>query len=354
MRRRSADYRELVWLAGLLAPLLLPHNGVAQTAVSSPAPDGRAAVGTGIPAGDVAALAEQIAVLRAVKPLQLTTDQLAALTQAAAGAQQRLAQQSQADARALAALREPITRARQQLLTAGGNPDDPQRASALMADQQVEAARRAAGQNQDRVQNELTDSLRRQLQTLLTPAQLSALVAQGQGMIMGERLQQDRQREQNRQQWQQAAARAGAAGGAAAGAAGNGRPGRWGGPGGSSDRSQGMLDRLRGATADDYQRMSRGMARRFGDEGTPGYQNALAMLDRVRSMPDAQFRRQGARLAQQFGAAMTAPQSAASAATTISADHALDTWIQRYLLSQQAPDALKELVAARGEQQRPQ
>ena len=34
------------------------------------------------------------------------------------------------------------------------------------------------------------------------------------------------------------------------------------------------------------------------------------------------------------------------AADTISADHAADTWIQRYLLSSQAPVALKDLTAA--------
>ena len=84
-----------------------------------------------------------------------------------------------------------------------------------------------------------------------------------------------------------------------------------------------MMDRLRGMDSNQYQQMSRGLARRFGDEGTPAYQNALAMTDQIRSIPDAQFRRQRADLALQFGAGMAGAQSAARAADTISADHAV-------------------------------
>src|SRR5437868_7059550 len=61
------------------------------------------------------ALAEEIGVLRAVKRLQLTPEQLPALSTAVTGAQERLAQQAQNDQRALAALKEPVTRARGQL-----------------------------------------------------------------------------------------------------------------------------------------------------------------------------------------------------------------------------------------------
>jgi len=98
--------------------------------------------------------------------------------------------------------------------------------------------------------------------------------------------------------------------------------------------------------SDQYQQMSRGLARRFGDAGTPAYQNALAMTDKIRSMSEAQFRGQRADLERQIGAGMASAQSAARAADTISADHAADTWIQRYLLSPQAPAALKDLSAA--------
>ena len=111
-----------------------------------------------------------------------------------------------------------------------------------------------------------------------------------------------------------------------------------------------MLERLRGADTEEYQRMTRGMARRFGDEGTPAYQNALATFDSIRSMPDAQFRRQRADLGRQFDTAMNSPRSAANAAATISTENATGTWIRRYLLSPQAPAALKDLATAtRGE-----
>jgi hypothetical protein len=127
------------------------------------------------------------------------------------------------------------------------------------------------------------------------------------------------------------------------------RGGRGGPGGGGQEGGQRMFERMRGADANEYQRMSRGMARRFGDEGTPAYQNAIAAFDRIRSMPDAQFRRQRADIAQQFGTVMAAPRSAQSAAMTISPQNATDTWIQRYLLSPQAPTVLQELAAARSQ-----
>jgi hypothetical protein len=107
-----------------------------------------------------------------------------------------------------------------------------------------------------------------------------------------------------------------------------------------------MMARIRSMDSDQYQQMSRGLASRFGDAGTPAYQNALAMMDQIRSMPEAQFQSQGAALAQQFGAGMAGAQAGANAAGSISADHAADTWIQRYLLSPQAPVAMKDLSAA--------
>src|SRR5262245_53480634 len=71
------------------------------------------------PGGGPEALAEEITVLRAVKPLQLTAEQLPALTTAVKGAEERLAQQQQTDQRALAAMKETVTRARGQLFTHG-------------------------------------------------------------------------------------------------------------------------------------------------------------------------------------------------------------------------------------------
>jgi hypothetical protein len=346
MRQRITSRKDVIGLAALVGVLVALPNGVLAQQAAGAAPPAVAANPLGT-TGDVAALAEEIAVLRAVKPLEFTSDQLTALTTAVTQAQERLAQQAQADLRTLAALREPAARARQQLVPAGVNLNDPHLEPALMIDQQVTNAQQTAAQNQARLHDELSAALHHQFETLLTPTQAASVVAQGRAMLVAERAAQ----QQQRQQWQQAmAARSAAAGGPGAGGAyGGGRGGR-GGPGGPGGRGgpgpQGMMDRLRGMDSDQYQQMSRGLARRFGDEGTPAYQNALAMTDQIRSIPDAQFQRQRADLALQFGAGMAGAQSAAGAADTISADHAADIWIQRYLLSPQASVALKDLSAA--------
>jgi hypothetical protein len=334
------------WFIAVVGALVaLPGGSTAQqTGGVAPAATAASAGAT----GDVAALAEEIVVLRAVKPLHLTADQLAALTTAVTQAQERLAQQSQADLRALAALREPTARARQQLIPDGVNLNDPQLGPALLADQQVTNAQRAAEQNQARLRDELSTALRQQFATLLAPDQAASIEAQGRAMLAAERAEQDRQRAQRLQQFQQAAAARGVAPGGpgAGGPNGGGRGGR-GGPGGRGGQGpQGMLDRIRGMDSDQYQQMSRGLAQRFGDVGTPAYQSALSMMDQIRNMPDAQFQQQRAGLAQQFGAGMASAQSPANAAGSISADHAVDTWVQRYLLSPQSPAALKDLSTA--------
>jgi hypothetical protein len=345
MRRCIGRQGVMAGLAGVAVLIGLPTGGAAQT----PSPTGPAVSAPGPADADEgpAALAEEIAVLRAVQPLRLTPEQLQALSAAVKGGHERLTQQSQADLRALAALREAVTRARGQLLARGLAASDPQAAVALQADQPVEAARRTAEQNQRRVQDELVAALQRQLSTLLTPTQIAQVASRGQGMVMTERQAQDWQREQQRQQWQQQVGRAGTAPGMAGRGAGPGGPRGRGGPGGSGEWTQGMLERLRGADTNQYQAMSSRMASRFGDVGTPAYQNARAMLDQVRNMPDAQFRRQRADLGQQFGAAMTAPRSAMSAAASISLENATGTWVRRYLLSPQAPAALQDLSTAK-------
>lgn len=328
-------------------------------AAAEEASQAAAPAGATAPARDAAALAEEIAVLRAVKPLRATSDQLAALTAAVTQAHGRLAQQAQADTRALAALRDPTARARQQLLPEGVDLTDPQLTSALTADQQVTNAQRAAEQNQARLRDELAAGLRQQFQTLLTPTQAAAIVTQGRAMLAAEQAEQEKQRQQRMQQWQQAAAARGAGGGPPGGGPGagpwdRGGGGGPGGPGGRDGRGgpggrggpQGMMDRIRSMDTAQYQQMTQGLARRFGDPGTPAYQNAMAMMDQIRNMPESQYQQQRGGLMQQFAAGMAASQSAANPAATISADHALDAWIQRYLLSPQGPTALADLAAS--------
>jgi hypothetical protein len=367
MRVQSWTAPDLFRLAGMAVTLVALPSGV-RAQDSTPAtpapPPPTAATPASSPAApaEVTALAEEITVLRAVKPLGATSEQLATLRTAVDAAQERLAQQARTDLQALAALREPVMRARQQLLPLDVNLNDPQLSTALMADEQVTTAQRAAAQNQSRVRDEMTASLAQQLQTLLTTAQAGVIVAQGRALLTAERADQDRQRQQRQQQFQRAMATAGAQNGGPAGRGGGpggmgaaggtngGFGGRGGGPGGrlgSPEGMQRMLERLRGADSDQYQRMASRMARQFGDEGTPGYQNALAMFDQVRNMPDGQFRRQRADLAQRTTSAMTASRSPMNAAYTISPQNALETWIQRYLLSPQAPTALKDLAGAK-------
>ena len=337
MRRRSLNHVGIASCAGLLAGLtLMPESGLAQEATPP-------AASPAVRAAEVAALAEEIAVLRALRPLSASSEQLAALSKAVDDAGARLAAQTQTDTKAMAALRDPLLRARQQLLPVEINLNDPQLAGALQADRQVSAAHQTAQRNQERLRTELTASLRRQLQSLLTTAQWTTLLGQGRLLAMGERAQQDRLREQQRQQMMAQRGAAGQAGGPGTGGGrGGGRGGREGG-----EPPQRMLEALRGADSEQFSRMSRTIARRFGDEGTPAYQNALSAFERVRSMPDAQFRRQRSDLARQFGAAMTAPRSTADAANSISAENATDTWVRRYLLSPQAPTALKSLAGAK-------
>src|SRR5438309_1666613 len=119
-------------LAAVLAAL--PGGAGAQNAASAPTPAAPAGTASIAPtAADVTALAEEIAVLRAVKPVRATPDQLAALTTAVSAAQERLAQQAKTDNQALAALRDPVNRARQQLLPSDVNLNDPQIAASLQA-----------------------------------------------------------------------------------------------------------------------------------------------------------------------------------------------------------------------------
>ncbi len=334
--------RQIGWI-GLAVLMALPAGGAAraaETAAAPAAPAVSAATGPAA-AAEAAALAEEIAVLRAVKALRATPEQLAALEAAARGAQERLTQQTQTDWKTLAALRDPVLQARARLLPLQADPNDPRVVAALGVDQRVSDAQRAAARAQQGLRDELTNSLLQQFETLLTPAQRAAVVGQGRGLVMADRAAQDQQRQARQQQWQRTM---GAAGGPAGGPGGpGGGPGGGGQAGGGRNNPSRMLDRMRGANADDYQRMSRGIARRFGDEGTPGYQNALTMMDQTRNMSPGQFRRQAGNLGSQMSAAMAAARSPQNAAYTISAQNAAEAWVRRYLLSPRAPAALKEL-----------
>src|SRR5947209_5943701 len=215
MKQRMKREIAAVWFAAAVgAVAVLPARGAPPATATAPASATSASQ-------EAAALAEEIAVLRALKPLRPAPDQLAVLTAAVTQAQERLAQQAQMDQRALAALRDSTVRARQQLLPERVNLDDPQIAAALSADQPVTNAQRAAEQNQAGLRDELAAGLRQQFQTLLTPAQAAAIVAQGRAMLVAEQAEQEKQRQQRQQQGQQAAGARSAAGGAP----GAGRPG---------------------------------------------------------------------------------------------------------------------------------
>src|SRR5207247_3776488 len=115
-QRLKREIAGMWFSAAVGAVAALPGGVMAQPAAGGVPPVAATAPSSsGAASQDAAALAEEIAVLRALKPLRPAPDQLAALTAAVTQAQERLTQQAQMDQRALAALRDPTTRARQQL-----------------------------------------------------------------------------------------------------------------------------------------------------------------------------------------------------------------------------------------------
>ncbi len=175
--------------------------------------------------------------LRAVKPLGATSEQLAALTAAVETAHGRLAQQANTNLQTLAALRDPVTRARQQLLPLDVNLNDPQLSTALLADEQVTAAQRT-----DRAEPGAAARAAAwppwpsNCRTLFTPAQVAVIEAQGRAMLVAQRAEQEQVRQQRQQQFQRAMAATGAPNGGPgapnAGPGGRGRNGGFGGRGG--------------------------------------------------------------------------------------------------------------------------
>jgi hypothetical protein len=291
-------------------------------------------------------LAQEIPVIRALQSLQATPEQLAALRNAVDAAHQRLAQQNQAAQASVAALRDPVNRARQQLLSGIATLDEAQLAAALRADEQVTNAQRTAARNAERLQEQLTDSLRKQLVALLTPAQAAAVVSQGRVLEAAERAVEEQQEDLRRLQIEQARRAQQLASGSVAGST---RRSSRGGSSDSAARMQRTIDSMRRMDASRYRRTADRTARQFGDPGSPGYQSAIAMFDQIRAMPDDQFRRQRAALIQRAAAMRNATDSPAGAAYTVGSESALDAWIQRYLLSPRAPAVLAELTATRSE-----
>jgi hypothetical protein len=268
-----------------------------------------------------AVLAEQIVVLREVKALRFNPEQLAVLVPAVTKAQKRLAEQAQSDLEALAALRGPVTHAREQLMSPGIDLKDPHLAPALKADQMVTDVQRAAARNQARLRNDLAESLHHQLETLLSPEQATTFVKQA--LEFAVRVEQDRLRQRQ-----------------ALEAANGSREAD------DEAQSRALLERFRHLEVERYEQMSRSLARRLGGEGTFAYQHAMALFDRVRKMPDGQFNQESAEVAE-AAAVLTRARSVAMASTTTLNGNPLDTWIERYLLSPQSPAALQGLAGTR-------
>jgi hypothetical protein len=262
----------------------------------------------GAAAREALTAAEDVAVLNGVNPLRLTAAQIQALLPHLRGAQSRLREQEAADARSLAGLREMLLQARRQLIAEG--------ATASSAEQQVNLNRQSAAQRQAQLRRDLVASLRRQITATLTATQQAQIASRGRQLVAAERVTTI---QQSRQAWP-----GGGPGGPGGGAFG---------PGGGQGR---MFDRLRDLPQDQFEQMSQRMASRFGQPGTPEYEQNLQFLQRVRRMPADAYQQQRDQLAQQF------LQARVQSGAAESADSALDAFINRYFLSPRVVPLLEE------------
>jgi hypothetical protein len=296
------------WQTGgaLIALLLIGGGGTPRFAwggggAAEPADPGAAA-------RETLTAAEDVTVLNSVNPLRLTAAQIQELLPHLRGAQNRLREQEAADTRSLAGLKEMLMQARRQLMTEG--------ATASSAEQQVSLNRQSAAQRQAQLRRDLVASLRRQITTSLSASQQAQIVARGRQLMGAERATAV---QQSRLTWP-----GGGAGGPGTGGLG---------PGGGQGR---MLDRLRDLPQEQFDQMAPRMAGRFGQPGTPEYEQNLRLLQRVRRMPADAYQQQRDQLGQQLF------QARMQSGTAENPDAAVDAFITRYFLSPRIVPLLEE------------
>jgi hypothetical protein len=258
-----------------------------------------AAAATASAAAEAVAAAEDVAVLRALAAVGLTRAQLAALLPAVQSAQARLAALEQEEAAKLAALRGSLEQAKRDVLAGKG--------SGASAEGQFALAQSAAAQRRARLRADLVASLRRALQSILTPAQVERMAQSGQAIALSQRT-----------------------------------AGWRGGSGGRSERGSErtrQLDRVRQMSPAAFERENRRMADRLGGESSSRYRQYLAFMTSVRGMSHSQYLLQRDHLAAQ---PLARVGGGAGEATALDAGEAIHAFVDRYLLSPRAPVVVGE------------
>jgi hypothetical protein len=328
-------------MAGALAAaLVLPV--AAQRADEEGAPVGATA--------ETTALLEDVAVLRAVNPLQLTAAQLSALLPRLEAGAAQVRQAEAADVTAWIAAARSIRQAIPQ--AAVGGP-------VTAADSELARVEAATRGNVEAARRRTRDEVRALLEPSLSAAQMAALITAGRQELAARRMERleegdlrmvdrygrqlDRLREASAQEYAQERRRfagqvadlpdAGRASwvGSRAGRVGGATP-----RGPQRDGLQIEQERLqrRELLAETRQQLA-DPARRAQ------YNQALATADRIRAMAPALYARQRNQLSLQL--LQTVSQSRAQTAST---EEAINAFIERYLLSPRAPVVLKERLQA--------
>jgi hypothetical protein len=240
-------------------------------------------------ATEAVSAAEDVAVLKALAAVGLSRAQFAQLLPALQSAQARLTSLEQEEAAKLAALRGSLDQAKRDLLAGKG--------SGVSAENQFALAQSAAAQRRARLRADLVASLRRTLQSILSPAQLARMAQSGQTVVQSLRT---------------------------AGWRGGGR----------SSAGSSRLDRVRRMSPAAFERENRRMADRLGGENSPRYQQYVTFMNSVRSMPHSQYLLRRDLLASQPIPGITA---GSGGPTRADAEAAANAFVDRYLLSPRAP-----------------
>jgi hypothetical protein len=268
--------------------------------------------------------AEEIAIVRALAPLQLSPDQLGQLLPSLESAQARLAELEQKEQARQAGQVAALEQARRDLLSGKGTGN--------RAIEQFDLARATAARRRAGLRTELVASLRRALSTIVSAPQTAQMAQSGQAVLMSQRT----------------------SGWRGGGGAGFGGPGRGGGrgAGGSGNPMADRLDRIRAMSPADFQEFAqrgnrsaatqggRGGNGRTGGRDPQELVRMTAFMNQVRNMPHSQYLLQRDQLAAQFMAGR-GPGGA------VDPEAASNAFVDRYLLSPRAPAAVRGLLQAR-------
>jgi hypothetical protein len=299
--------------------------GICGPATSQTAPTSTPVAPLSTPAADTAAeraaqeamtAAEEIAIVRALAPLQLSRDQLGQLLPSLESAQARLTDLEQKEQARQAGQAAALEQARRDLLSGRGIGN--------RAVEQFNLARATAAQRRAGLRTELVASLRRALSTIVSASQTAQMAQSGQAVVMSQRT----------------------GGWRGGGGAGFGGPGRGGGrgAGGSGNPMADRLDRIRAMSPADFQEFAQRAPGRDGNGRTGGRdpqerERMTAFMNQVRNMPHSQYLLQRDQLAAQFMAGR-GPGGA------VDPEAASNAFVDRYLLSPRAPAAVRGLLQA--------